>query len=113
MSSGWQSNVSIVATLNLISLKSLSFVKVIAGAWKILINSAEGGQSSAVDGFAVANYLRNNEKEIFETLVSIPLKFKDNDYTQESIRSFHAPAITLTKDNDLNDIRFSVAQWIY
>jgi len=74
-----------------------------------LINSAKGGQSSAVDGFAVADYLRKNEKEIFETLVSIPLKFKDNDYTQESIRIFHAPAITLTKDNDYNDIRFSVA----
>jgi len=74
-----------------------------------LINSAEGGQSSAVDGFAVADYLRKNEKEIFETLVSIPLKFKDNDYTQESIRIFHAPAITLTKDDDYNDIRFSVA----
>jgi len=74
-----------------------------------LINSAEGGQSSAVDGFAVADYLRKNEKEIFETLVSTPLKFKDNDYTQESIRIFHAPAITLTKDNDFNDIRFSVA----
>ena len=74
-----------------------------------LINSAEGGQSSAVDGFAVADYLRKNEKETFETLVNIPLKFKDNDYTQESIRSFHAPAISLTKDNDFNDIRFSVA----
>jgi len=74
-----------------------------------LINSAEGGQSSAVDGFAVADYLRTNEKEIFETLVSIPLKFKDNDYTQKLIRIFHAPAITLTKDNDFNDIRFSVA----
>ena len=74
-----------------------------------LINSAQGGQSSAVDGFAVADYLRKNEKEIFQTLVSVPLKFKDNDYTQESIRSFHAPAISLTKDNDFNDIRFSVA----
>ena len=74
-----------------------------------LINSAEGGQSSAVDGFAVADYLRKNEKEIFETLVNIPLKFKDNDYTQKSIRSFHAPAISLTKDKDFNDIRFSVA----
>ena len=74
-----------------------------------LINSAEGGQSSAVDGFAVADYLRKNEKEIFKTLISIPLKFKDNDYTQESIRTFHAPAISLTKDNDFNDIRFSVA----
>tara|TARA_B100001123_G_scaffold438583_1_gene573679 strand:+ start:299 stop:1426 length:1128 start_codon:yes stop_codon:yes gene_type:complete len=74
-----------------------------------LVNSAEGGQSSAVDGFAVANYLRKNEKVIFETLTNIPLKFKDNDYTQQSIRTFHAPAITLTKDNDFNDIRFSVA----
>jgi gamma-butyrobetaine dioxygenase len=74
-----------------------------------LINSAEGGDSSAVDGFAVADYLRNNEKEIFETLVNISLKFRDKDYTQESIRSFHAPAISLTKDSDYNDIRFSVA----
>ena len=74
-----------------------------------LINSAEGGQSSAVDGFAVADYLRKNEKEIFETLVGVPLKFKDNDYTQNTIRIFHAPAISLTKDGDYNDIRFSVA----
>ncbi|SVD40464.1 uncharacterized protein METZ01_LOCUS393318, partial [marine metagenome] len=74
-----------------------------------LINEAEGGNSSAVDAFAVADYLRKNEKEIFESLVSVPLKFKDNDYTQESIRIFHAPAITLTKDDDYNDIRFSVA----
>ena len=74
-----------------------------------LINSAEGGDSSAVDGFAVADYLRKNEKEIFKTLISVPLKFKDKDYTQKLIRSFHAPAISLTKDNDYNDIRFSVA----
>jgi len=74
-----------------------------------LINSAEGGDSSAVDGFAVADYLKNNEKGIFETLVSVPLKFRDKDYTQELIRGFHAPAISLTKDSDYNDIRFSVA----
>ena len=72
-------------------------------------NSAEGGDSSAVDGFAVADYLKKNEKEIFKTLVSVPLKFRDKDYTQESIRGFHAPAISLTKDSDYNDIRFSVA----
>ena len=74
-----------------------------------LINEAEGGDSSAVDGFAVADYLRKNEKEIFETLVSVPLKFRDKDYTQDIHRSFHAPAISLTKDADYNDIRFSVA----
>ncbi len=74
-----------------------------------LINDAEGGDSSAVDAFAVADYLKKNEKEIFETLVNIPLRFRDKDYTQEAHRSFYAPAITLTKDGDYNDIRFSVA----
>ena len=74
-----------------------------------LVNSANGGDSSAVDGFAVAEYLKNNENEIFETLVNIPLKFRDMDYTQESHRNFHAPAISLTKDGDFHDIRFSVA----
>ena len=74
-----------------------------------LINDAEGGDSSAVDGFAVAEYLRKNEKEIFKTLVNVPLKFRDKDYTQNVHRSFHAPAISLTKDGDYNDIRFSVA----
>jgi len=74
-----------------------------------LINAAKGGNSSAVDAFAVADYLRKNEKEIFETLVNVPLKFRDKDYTQELHRSFYAPAISLTKDGDYNDIRFSVA----
>ena len=74
-----------------------------------LTNSAKGGDSSAVDGFAVADYLRKNEKEIFKILVNVPLKFIDKDYTQKSIRGFHATAISLTKDNDYNDIRFSVA----
>ena len=74
-----------------------------------LVNSASGGDSSAVDGFAVAEYLRNHENEIFETLVKVPLKFRDMDYTQESHRGFHAPAISLTKDGDFHDIRFSVA----
>ena len=74
-----------------------------------LINAAEGGDSSAVDGFSVSEYLRKNEKEIFDTLVNVYLKFRDKDYTQVLHRSFHAPAISLTKDGDYNDIRFSVA----
>ena len=53
-----------------------------------LVNDANGGDSSAIDGFAVADYLRQNEKDIFETLVSVPLKFRDKDF---------------------HDIRFSVA----
>ncbi|MDC3145553.1 TauD/TfdA family dioxygenase [Candidatus Pelagibacter sp.] len=74
-----------------------------------LVNSAKGGDSSAVDAFAVADYLRNNEKEIFDILVNTPLKFRDKDYTQEAIRSVHGTAISLTKDGDYNDIRYSIA----
>ena len=74
-----------------------------------LVNNSTGGNSSAIDGFAVADYLRKNEEEIFKILTKIPLKFRDKDYTQKSHRSFHAPAISLTKDNDFHDIRFSVA----
>jgi gamma-butyrobetaine dioxygenase len=74
-----------------------------------LINSAKGGDSSAVDAFAVADYLKKNEKDIFDTLVNTPLKFRDKDYTQEAIRSVYGTAISLTKDGDYNDIRYSIA----
>ena len=74
-----------------------------------LVNSAKGGDSSAVDAFAVADYLRNNEKDVFDILVNTPLKFRDKDYTQEAIRSVHGTAISLTKDGDYNDIRYSIA----
>ena len=74
-----------------------------------LINSARGGDSSAVDAFAVADYLRNNEKDTFDILVNTPLKFRDKDYTQEAIRSVYGTAISLTKDGDYNDIRYSIA----
>jgi len=74
-----------------------------------LVNKAEGGLSSAVDGFFVANFLKENEPEIFKILVKTPVKFKDNDYTQKSIKIFHSPLINLNKDKDYNDIRFSIA----
>ena len=74
-----------------------------------LVNAAKGGNSSAVDAFAVADYLRKNEKDVFDVLVNTPLKFRDKDYTQEAIRSFYGPAISLTKDGDFNDIRYSIA----
>jgi len=74
-----------------------------------LVNAAKGGNSSAVDAFAVADYLRKNEKDVFDVLVNTPLKFRDKDYTQEAIRSFYGPAISLTKDGDFNDVRYSIA----
>ncbi len=74
-----------------------------------LINNAKGGLSSVVDGFCVANYLKKNEPDVFKILTNTYVKFKDNDYTQMAIRIFHSPLITLNKDQDFNDIRFSIA----
>tara|TARA_B100000700_G_scaffold274488_1_gene319541 strand:+ start:896 stop:2026 length:1131 start_codon:yes stop_codon:yes gene_type:complete len=73
-----------------------------------LVNNAEGGISRAVDGFFVADYLKNNDPETFKTLTRIPVIFVNRDYTQDKKRLYHAPEITLNKDGDYNDIRFSV-----
>ena len=74
-----------------------------------LINNAKGGESSIVDGFAVADYLKKNDPEVFKILLNTHVKFKDNDYTQNTIRIFHSPLITLNKDLDYKDVRFSIA----
>ena len=74
-----------------------------------LVNDTKGGNSSVVDGFAVANYLKKNEKEVFKVLTNTYVKFKDTDYTQKATRVLHSSLITLTKDKDFNDIRFSMA----
>jgi len=74
-----------------------------------LVNDAKGGNSSVVDGFAVASYLRKYEEEAFKVLTNTYVKFKDTDYTQQATRVLHSPLITLTKDKDFNDIRFSMA----
>jgi len=73
-----------------------------------LENDASGGDSTVVDGFALANYLKNYEKEIFNILTTTQVKFKDNDFTQKTIRILHSPIITITKDNDFNDIRINM-----
>ena len=54
-------------------------------------------------------YETYTDKDAFDILTRVPLKWKDNDYTQKTRRIYHSSAITLTKDKDYNDIRFSVA----
>ena len=74
-----------------------------------LINDAQGGQSLAVDGFKVTTYMQTNHPDLFNALVEIPVKFCNQDYTQDTIRVQHAPLIGLNKDKDFNEIRFSIA----
>jgi len=73
-----------------------------------LQNNTTGGDSTVVDGFAIADYLRNQEKEIFNIITTTQVKFKDNDFTQKAIRILHSPIITLTKDGDFNDVRINM-----
>ena len=74
-----------------------------------LINEAKGGNSSVVDGYAVADYIKKNNPDIFNQLISTSIKFKDNDYTQNKIRIIHSPVITLDKNKDYSDIRFNIS----
>ena len=48
-------------------------------------------------------------KKPLRLLTNTYVKFKDTDYTQKATRVLHSPLITLTKDKDFNDIRFSMA----
>ena len=74
-----------------------------------LINESNGGNSSVVDGYAVADYIKKNIPKIFNHLISTPIKFKDNDYTQNKIRIVNSPVITLDKNKDYSDIRFNIS----
>ena len=75
-----------------------------------LINNADGGMSSIIDGFKVAEYLKKNEFENFEILKNIEVKFINNDYTQKTIRILNSPLISLTKEGDYKEIRFNMGQ---
>ncbi|MBV4468359.1 gamma-butyrobetaine dioxygenase [Pseudomonas siliginis] len=44
-----------------------------------LVNDAEGGESIFVDGFAIADALRQEEPQLFEALCEIPVEFRNKD----------------------------------
>ena len=74
-----------------------------------LVNEATGGESTAIDGFRVAEYMQKEFKEYFQVLTEVPVKFVNRDYTQNTTRILYAPLIILNKDQDFNLIRFSIA----
>ena len=73
-----------------------------------LVNETQGGISICLDGFKIANFLKENYPAIFNLLIKIPVKFKDNDYTQNKIRIHHSPIINLSENGEFNDIRFNM-----
>jgi gamma-butyrobetaine dioxygenase len=73
-----------------------------------LINNADGGYSTAVDGFAVSNYLKLSDKKKFDFLINNDVKFKDNDFTQKNTRINNSPIIKLNKNMDYKEIRINL-----
>jgi len=73
-----------------------------------LKNDANGGSSTVVDGFAVADYLKNKEFKKFKLLNQHEVVFKDNDYTQKNIRIQKSPIIKINKNNDYEEIRINL-----
>ncbi len=73
-----------------------------------LINEAEGGSSTAVDGFAVADFFKKYHLKKFKLLSNNDVIFKDNDYTQKNIRIQKSPIIKTNKHNDIEEVRINL-----
>jgi gamma-butyrobetaine dioxygenase len=70
-----------------------------------LENHAAGGESTYVDGFAVAEHLRREEPESFRLLSETPIGFRF--YDQASDYAWRAPVIGLGPGGELREIRFN------
>ena len=73
-----------------------------------LVNDAKGGNSTAVDGFAVANFLKKNHIKKYKLLTENEVIFKDNDFTQKNIRVQKSPIIKVSKYKDFEEIRINL-----
>ncbi|HKD54220.1 MAG TPA: TauD/TfdA family dioxygenase [Steroidobacteraceae bacterium] len=70
-----------------------------------LVNETSGGLSTLVDGFAVAEALRQQEPEAFAILTRTPVRFRYTDADTELVAS--APPIELDVTGALKAIHFS------
>ena len=70
-----------------------------------ITNEAKGGDSTLVDGLAVANYLKKNDKDFYDTLTSteVLFRFTDDDLVLEN----WGKLIELDGNNNFKQIRFS------
>jgi len=73
-----------------------------------LVNDAKGGSSTAVDSFAVANFLKKNHLKKYKLLTENNVIFKDNDFTQKNVRVQKSPIIKLNKNKDFEEVRINL-----
>ena len=70
-----------------------------------IVNDAEGGNSTLVDGLKIANYLKKNEKHYFDILTSVEVLFHFAD--KEVVLQNWGRLIELDSNNNFKQIRFS------
>ena len=70
-----------------------------------LKNEVSGGFSTLVDGFSVADYLRNHDLEAFNALTTTKVRFEFKD--SSIILQNWGELIELDEDNDLKQVRYS------
>jgi gamma-butyrobetaine dioxygenase len=70
-----------------------------------LANDAAGGESTYVDGFAVAEHLRAQEPEIFAELSTTAVGFRFCD--QSSDYAWRSPVVVLDRQGALAEVRFN------
>lgn len=70
-----------------------------------LVNNADGGDSVFVDGFAIAQALRDEAPEDFRTLCEMPIEFRNKD--RRSDYRCLAPVIALDARGEISEIRIA------
>ena len=70
-----------------------------------LVNDAEGGESIFVDGFAIADALRQEDPPLFQALCEIPVEFRNKDRHSDYRRL--APIIALDTLGRVAEIRMA------
>lgn len=70
-----------------------------------LVNDADGGESIFVDGFAIAQALRQEDPEAFRALCEIPVEFRNKD--RHSDYRCLAPIIALDALGQVSEIRMA------
>ena len=70
-----------------------------------LVNDADGGESIFVDGFAIAQALRQEDPEAFQALCEIPVEFRNKD--RHSDYRCLAPIIALDAFGQVSEIRMA------
>ncbi len=70
-----------------------------------LVNDAKGGSSTFVDGFKLAEVLREEDPESFAVLTTIPIEFRNRG--KSSDYRYRAPIIALDENQEVTEIRMA------